>query len=185
MRLAALVFPGQEVTVDLAGQVRFAYDEEFLYVAFQVEDDGSVLYGGDALEYFLGDSPQLSLDSELLGDFAETQRSADDWQIDFYPDPASPEAVLWELGALSSRSFAEASVAVTRDGANYVLEAALPWQGFGLAPQAGDRFGLAANVNDNDTPETDAQECIISTAAQRTWNDPTTWGTLFLLPPNE
>ena len=38
------------------------------------------------------------------------------------------------------------------------------------------------NINDNDTPGSNAQECIISTAPQRRWDDPTTWGTLFLKP---
>jgi hypothetical protein len=177
-------YSGQENLVDLSAQVRFAYDEQFLYMAFQVEDDGYVSYSGPAREYFLGDSPQLSLDMDLLGDFPDTARSEDDWQIDFYPDPTRPTAVLWQLASLSSREFEEASVAVSFEGADYFLEAALPWRSLGVTAQPGDRYGLAANVNDNDTPNTNAQECIISTAPERTWNNPTTWGTLLLQPPS-
>lgn len=175
-------FPGAEGADDLNGQVLFAYDEQFLYVAFQVDDDGFVGYSGNKQEYFLGDSPQLSLDMELLGDYDDTDRSQDDWQVDFYPQPNAPLAVLWQLGSLSSRDFEEASVAAATTGSGYFVEAALPWRSLGAAPQPGDRLGLAANVNDNDTPGTNAQECIISTAPQREWNDPTTWGTLFLRP---
>ncbi len=178
-------FPNAAGSEDLSGQVRFAYDEEFLYVAFDVIDDGFVPYSGDDQNYFLGDSPQLSLDMNLLGDFADARRSADDWQVDFYPDPDEPIIVLWQLGSLSVRPFEEASVAVQFDEANYVLEAALPWRSFGITAEIGDQFGLAANINDNDTPDTDAQECIISTAANRLWNDPTTWGSLFLEPDGE
>lgn len=179
-------YPGGEALVDLSGQVRFVYDADFLYVAFQVEDDGYVGYSGDGQEYFLGDSPQLSLDLDLLGDYTEPNRNNDDWQVDFWPDPAAPQAVLWQLGSLSARPFEEARVASRFDGANYFLEAVLPWRSFGLAaPEPGTRIGLAANINDNDTPNTNAQECIISTAPQREWNNPTSWGILLLEPAPE
>jgi hypothetical protein len=73
-------------------------------------------------------------------------------------------------------------VAVSSTTSGYLVEAALPWASFGISPQPGDRLGLAANVNDNDTPGSNAQECIISTAPQRVWDNPTTWGALFLSP---
>lgn len=167
---------------DLSGQVLFAYDAQSLYVAYQVVDDGFVGYSGADQQYFLGDAPQLSLDMELLSDYTDPERSRDDWQIDFFPDPASPLAVLWQLGTLSSRQFEEASVAARQTDEGYILEAAIPWISLGIIPQPGDRIGLAANINDNDTPDSDAQECIISTAPQWVWNDPTTWGTLLLQP---
>lgn len=178
-------FPGREALIDLSGQVRFAYDADFLYVAFQIEDDGYVGYSGLEQQYFLGDSPQLSLDMDLLGDYTDSGRSDDDWQIDFSPEPSAPRAVLWQLAALSSRNFEEARVASSFSGANYFLEAALPWRSLGATPQPGDQIGLAANVNDNDTPATNAQECIISTAPRREWNNPTTWSILVLQPPTE
>lgn len=168
--------------IDLGGQVHFAYDETNLYVAFQVDDDGYVKYSGDDETYFLGDSPQLSLDMDLLGDFNDGNRSADDWQVDFLPDLEASRVALWQLGTLTSRSFDEARVAVAPTETGYLLEAALPWASFSISPQPGDRLGIAANINDNDTPGTNAQECIISTAPEREWNVPTTWGTLLLRP---
>jgi hypothetical protein len=167
---------------DLGGQVHLAYDETNLYLAFQVDDDGYVRYSGDDETYFLGDSPQLSLDMDLLGDFNDGNRSADDWQVDFLPDLEASRVALWQLGALTSRSFDEAQVAVAPTETGYLLEAGLPWASFSVTPQPGDRLGLAANINDNDTPGTNAQECIISTAPEREWNVPTTWGTLLLRP---
>lgn len=173
-------FPGGTGGDDLSGQVLFAYDAQSLYVVYQVVDDGFVGYSGADRQYFLGDAPQLSLDMELLSDYTDTERNRDDWQIDFFPDPASPLAVLWQLGTLSSRQFEESSVAARRTDGGYILEAAIPWISLGVIPQPGDRIGLAANINDNDTPDSDAQECIISTAPQWAWNNPTTWGTLLL-----
>ncbi len=174
--------PDSAGRVDLAGQVRLAYDERNLYVAFQVEDDGYVGYSGAGENYFLGDSPQLSLDMDLPGDINEAVRNQDDWQVDFLPEPGSPRVALWQLGSLTSRQFDEAQVAVTSTPTGYFLEAALPWQSFGLSPQSGERLGIAANINDNDTPGTNVQECIISTAPERQWDNPTTWGTLLLKP---
>jgi len=175
-------FPDSSLTTDLAGQVRFAYSDQNLYVAFRVDDDGYVGYAGGGENYFLGDSPQLSLDLDLTGDFDDAGRSQDDWQVDILPDGESPQVALWQLGSLTSGPFAEAQVAVTATDTGYVVEAALPWESFGVSPQAGDRLGIAANINDSDTPGSNAQECIISTAPQRRWDDPTSWGTLFLRP---
>jgi hypothetical protein len=131
----------------------------------------------------MGDSPQLSLDMDLQGDYSEAVRNQDDWQIDFLPDAAAPQVALWQLGSLSSRLFEEARVAVSLTPGGYLLEAALPWTSLGTSPQPGERLGVAANVNDNDTPGTNGQECIISSAPERQWDDPTTWGTLLLVPP--
>ncbi len=175
-------FPDSGRSVDLAGQVRFAYDDQNLYVAFQVDDDGYVGYSGDGESYFLGDSVQLSLDLDLLGDFNETGRNQDDWQVDFLPDPESPRVGLWQLGSLTSRRFGEAQAIVSLTETGYLVEAALPWPSFGVTLQPGDRLGLAANVNDNDTPGRNTQECIISSAPQRRWDDPTSWGSLLLRP---
>ncbi len=176
-------YPNSNLPTDLAGRVRFAYDNTFLYVAFQVDDDGYVGYSGEDQTYFLGDSPQLSLDMDFLGDYGDASRNSDDWQVDFLPTPDAPQIILWQLGSLSARPFAEAQVAVTPTASGYFLEAALPWSAFNLSPKAGDRLGLAANINDNDSPNTNSQECIISTAPDRQWDVPSTWGTLLLSPP--
>lgn len=176
-------YPDSATGTDLTAQVGFAYDEQNLYVAFRVEDDGLVSYTGAGENFFMGDSPQLSLDMDLQGDYSETNRNQDDWQIDFLPDAAAPRVALWQLGSLSSRLFEEARVAISLTPGGYLLEAALPWPSFGTSLQPGQRLGVAANVNDNDTPGTNSQECIISTAPERQWDDPTTWGTLLLVPP--
>ena len=175
-------YPNSTRSIDLTGRVRLAYDDQNLYVAFQVEDDGFVGYAGNGETYFLGDSPQLSLDMDLNGDINDPNRTSDDWQVDFLPEPESPRVALWQLGSLSSRPFTEAQMAVTLTETGYLLEAALPWRSFNLSPRPGDRLGLAANLNDNDTPGSNTQECILSTAPQRQWDNPTTWGTLFLRP---
>jgi hypothetical protein len=174
--------------VDLAGHVRFAWDENYLYVAFVVVDEIIVPYSGTDQRYFLGDAPQLLLDVDLPGDFRQSTLSADDLQIDLYANlleaqgPTTGRAALWQLDILRARDFKEAQVAAAPATIGSFLEAALPWKSLGFTPQPGASLGLAASVSDNDTPRSNTQECMISTAPQRDWQNPTTWGTLILTP---
>jgi hypothetical protein len=170
---------------DLSGRVQFAYNGQYLYVAFVVNDDGFIPYTGDDERYFLGDSPQLMLDLDLNGDFDDANLSADDIQIDLLPTVAAPKAAIWYLNTLTSRLMSGATVAVRPTDTGYFLEAALPWQELGRLPNPGDRLGIVASVSDNDSSGTNAQECIISTSPQRDWRNPTTWGTLLLRPQSQ
>ena len=63
------------------------------------------------------------------------------------------------------------------------LETAVPWTALGVEPQPGLVLGLAASVSDDDTEAENDQECMISTAPNRDWQDPTTWGSLLLADP--
>ncbi len=175
-------YPDSENQTDLAGQVLFAYNNQNLYVAFVVDDDGLVTYTGGDDRIFLGDAPQLLLDLDLNGDFDDTQLSGDDAQIDILPNVVEPQAVLWNLGTLTSSQLAGGQIAVLPADTGYFLEAAIPWSELGIAPQPGDRLGIVASINDNDTPDTNVQECIISTSPQRDWRNPATWGTILLAP---
>jgi hypothetical protein len=175
-------FPGNELAVDLAGEVLFAYDDTYLFVAFQITDDGFVPYSGADNRFFLGDSPQLLIDLDLDGDSSDPNLSEDDVQIDFLPQTETSRATLWQLSTLTSGLLADAQTVMTPTATGYVLESAVPWAVLGGAPQPGDRLGVVASVNDNDTPVANNQECIIATAVQRDWQNPTTWGTLLLMP---
>lgn len=170
---------------DLAARVIFTHDDAYLYVAFVVEDDGFVGYTGQDLRFFLSDAPQLLLDLDLDGDANTARVNGDDKQIDFrvgVEKPGdSPVMAFWDLGpgrALARLLDAPVAAMVTENG--YFLEAAIPWEVLGIEPSAGLRLGVAASVSDNDTPGTNIQECMISAAPARDWEDPTTWGVLTL-----
>ncbi|MCB0210964.1 MAG: hypothetical protein KDJ52_16610, partial [Anaerolineae bacterium] len=175
-------FPNAGSLTDLSARMQLAFNEEFLYVAFITNDDGLVTYSGSDDRLFLGDSPQLLLDLDLNSDFDDAKLSADDVQIDFLPDTTAPRAAFWQLSSLTSRPFVNASVAVTLTDTGYFLEAALPWQGMGFTPRQGDRIGIVVSVSDNDTPGSNAQQCIVSTSPARDWQNPGTWGTALLMP---
>jgi hypothetical protein len=190
----ALFSPNYGPEDDLFAVVWFAYDDNYLYTAFVVQDEGFVPYTGPDLRFFLGDAPQLLLDTDLPGDYHDTGLNADDLQIDFHPGwpqrDLPPRAVLWQLSTQRPRELTEAVVAVGprvglfwRGELGYFLEAAVPWKALGVVPKPGLTLGLVASVSDNDTANTNNQECMISTDPRRNWRDPTTWGTLILIEP--
>lgn len=192
--------PGPEAEVDLEAEVAFAYDLEHLYALFIVQDESFAPYRGESTFVFLGDAPQLILDLDLAGDFSDSSNSRDDVEFDLHPGFAFPSedddefpheirgayAVYWnlgdflEIGVQASQRDPRVIVdsRLTSDG--YVLEAAIPWEVLGVSPQPGATFGIAASVSDNDDPESDAQQCMISSAPARDFRNPQTWGTLFL-----
>jgi hypothetical protein len=178
-------YPNAGSRTDLSGQVQLAYDEQYLYTAFRVEDDGLLPYSGSDDRFFLGDSPQLLLDLDLNSDFNDINLSADDIQIDLKPAPEASQAVLWQLSSLLSRPIEGAIVVTVPTNTGYFLEAALPWGAMSTIARPGDTLGVVASISDNDTPSADAQECIVSTSPQRDWRNPTTWGTVFLQPAGQ
>jgi hypothetical protein len=88
--------------------------------------------------------------------------------------------VIWRLKDLQVRALGEAALATRQDDTGYTVEARIPWKSLAIAPEPGLTLGIAASVSDNDTPDTAVQECMISTAPQRDWQRPLTWGTLVL-----
>lgn len=186
-------YTASDFGTDLFGQVRFAYDAQYLYAAFLVNDEFFKGYDGRDQAFFLGDSPQLLLDLDLYNDFSDTKNSADDIQLDFHPGfgqagalAVPPAAALWRLHTSppTSTVLRNALVAAipieTANGPGYFLETAVPWSVLGVNPQPEQQYGLAASISDDDTADGNDQECMISTAPNRDWQDPTTWGTLLL-----
>lgn len=193
--------PSFDVNVDLAAQVMFAYDSDYLYVLYLVQDESYAPYMGNDNRLFLGDSPQLIVDTDLAGDFDITTDNKDDIQYDFHPGYADstgnhdlplyylygPHAVFWNLGDAIAQGLAASRNAtevimgswMTLDG--YGLEVAIPWGNLNYSGVPGGSFGVAPSVSDNDDPQISAQQCMISGAPFRNYLNPTTYGTLFLI----
>jgi hypothetical protein len=170
---------------DLAARVIFAHDERYLFVAFLVEDDGFVGFTGTDRRFFMSDAPQLLLDLDLEGDAETTRVNGDDKQIDFrvgVEEPGDrPAIAFWDLGPGQAVSRPlDAPIAAVATETGYFLEAAIPWEALGIEPADELRLRVAASVSDNDTPDTNVQECMISTAPKREWDNPTTWDVLRL-----
>lgn len=170
---------------DLAASWWVAWDDVYLYFAFNVSDDIHAQNQSGNLT-FRGDSLELQIDIDRPGDFGP-RLSPDDFQVSLSPGDfggLSPSAWLFQGTGSGDMLDAPAghtivvSARPTADG--YTLEAAIPWTDLGLTPTPGLVIGLAVNANDNDRPGAAVQELMKSNVPTRRFGDPTTWGTLTL-----
>lgn len=168
---------------DVSGKVWMGWDATFLYLLVKVVDDVFVQESSGILLY-QGDSVEVQLDGDLAGDFTSRVYNDDDWQFGLSPGnllTANPQWQWWSYrGAPGPGTIQMAAV---RDSDGYSLAAAIPWSMVKVTPAAGNTYGLAVNLNDNDTPGTLEQKSIVSTSPVRQLNDPTSWGTLQLDGP--
>lgn len=174
---------GWDGTEDLTAVWRLAWDEEYLYVAVDVEDDVHV-QTQTGNQIFRGDSVEIQLDTDPAANAASV--NPDTFQIIFSPGDFAglpPSAFRFQGtdgGRLVDAPDHSVTVAAQRTAGGYQLEASIPWRDVDVAPEPGMELGLALNANDNDTPGTGVQEVMMSNAPGRTLTDPRTWGTLRL-----
>ncbi len=173
-------------TDDVTAVWRIGWDNTNLYIGVIVEDDSHVqINTGNQL--FRGDSVSLQIDTSAA-DNGIGQVSPDDYQLDFSPGNFTtlPAAVFRFQGTEDNRMLDALGhsirVQAQPTGNGYIIEAAIPWNDLSTQPEAGQVLGAALNVTDNDTPGTAVQEVFYSHVSTRTFRDPTTWGTLTLMP---
>lgn len=161
-----------------------AWDANKLYLAAYVKDDVFVQnQSGEQL--FRGDSLELLFDTNLAADSHVTTADADDYQLGISPggltngnNPA-PQAYLW-LPTARRGTPAGVTVASSKVGDGYMVEAAIPWSLLGASPYSGARYGFALSTSDNDVAGQALQQTLLSSVVGRIFSNPTTWGTLVL-----
>ncbi|MCC7358960.1 MAG: LCP family protein [Anaerolineales bacterium] len=175
-----------EGPADLAAVYNVAWDEEYLYLALDINDttfvheaSGDQLYRGDGLE--------LWFDAQLAADGGSHELNADDFQLGLSPGNLTsfvggPEAYLWQPAA-RAQAGPSVIIAPRLGNGNYTLEAAVPWALFGVTPSAGQQFGFALTLNDDDTPGSAEQQTQVTNRKGQRLSDPTTWGVLVLDAP--
>jgi len=168
--------------IDLSANVMVTWDESYLYVGARVKDDQ---YHQNATGKYLfrGDSVEILLDTRVGADYYLNVLSDDDYQLGVSPGNPSkgnnPEAYLWyPAGVAGPRSNVSIGVMGTANG--YHIELAIPWGLFGVNPYAGQHFGFAFSVSDNDTGSENVQQSMISNVPTRYLPQPMTWGDLTL-----
>lgn len=175
---------GWDQTDDVRAIWQLGWDQGNLYVAVRVEDDTHVqTESGSTI--FKGDGVSLQVDTQRTADFGPGL-SPDDFQINLSPGDfaGNPMGTYryrgTDSGELTDSPGHNISLSTVRSGEGYTLEAAIPWNDLGIAPEPGLQLGIALNVNDNDTPGTAVQEVMKSHVATRKYSDPTSWGTVTL-----
>ena len=168
---------------DLAGAWNIAWDADNLYLAVDVNDTTFVqLSNGASLN--LGDSLELRLDAQLAADGSSTVLNDDDFRLGISPGNllaavGGPEAYLW-LPAPLARAVPEAAVGARLISGGYALEMAIPWKLFGISPSAGQTFGLALALNDDDSPGSPVLQTQVTNRKEQDPANPRTWGILLL-----
>jgi hypothetical protein len=170
---------------DLSGRAMVGWDENNLYLGIRVLDQKYV-QNASGTNLFKGDSLDILLDTNVSSDFYLAALNNDDFQLGISPGSPSPneepEAYLWfPKGQEGSKG--NIAIAARARGDGYVVEVAVPWSLFDVKPSNGQHFGFAYSISDNDNPDQNRQESMVSFVPIRTLTDPTTWGDLTLVKP--
>jgi len=167
---------------DLEASFHIGWDDDNLYIAVKVRDDKYV-QNATGENIFKGDSLEVLLDTKLQDDFFYTKLSPDDFQLGINPGRPDPggakEAYLWFPSNIAGQRSSVKIASRLEDGV-YRVEAAIPWSVFEISPVAGRHYGFALSVSDNDNPDQNLQQSMISNVPTRYLADPTTWGDLRL-----
>ncbi|MBB3113343.1 hypothetical protein FHS18_005455 [Paenibacillus phyllosphaerae] len=131
---------------DLSGEVRLAYDEEYLYLAANIKDDTQA-QSETAGRIWMGDSVQIALSQGAPG---EQQRWS---ELGLALTPEGPQLYRWS-GGLGEQPglIGNAQIQVKRDEASKltVYELALPWSEITPIGPDDTILGFSFLVNDND-----------------------------------
>jgi hypothetical protein len=166
---------------DLSGTFFLGYDATNLYLAVQVRDDKYVQVSSGRNMY-LGDDVEIQFDANLVTDFSSTSLTSDDYQIGLTAGnfgTVAPQAYRWYPRSAEG-SLTAVVVKAKQVGDGYALEAKIPWTVFGVTPVAGNKYGFAISLSDDDQAGTAVQQSMVSSVGTRKLLNPTTWGTLVL-----
>jgi hypothetical protein len=170
---------------DHSGWFMIGWDWNNLYIGAYIRDTVYVQNAsGDQL--YKGDSVEVLLDANLLGDYYLAELSADDYQIGLSPGKPNisvvPEAFVWFPSSKTGGS-TDVKVDARASDEGYVLEASIAWKLFGISPAGGQRYGFCLSSSDNDNASENVQQSMISNVSTRWLTDPKTWGNLILKNP--
>ena len=169
---------------DLEGAFGAVWDDTYLYISVKVTDDSyNQRKSGEML--YLGDSVEILIDGNLYGDYYVQGLDGDDFQIGLSAGNAAasinPEAYIWfPTSKKGTSTKIQMSKVFETESHIYRVEAAIPWSLLGVTPKSGLHIGFAVSISDNDQPEANVQDTMISTTAYRNFLNPDTWGELIL-----
>lgn len=170
-------------TEDITAVWRLGWDANNLYFIVTVADNIHVQTQTGS-QIFRGDSVEIQLDTNLP--HTNTQWDTETFQMDFSPGDFAtlpPSVYGWQgaAGGGTQDTFEyTVQLQAQRTATGYMIEAAIPWHDLALIPSPGLVIGLALNITDTDTPGASVQEVFMSTAPNRVFSNPATWGTLTL-----
>lgn len=166
---------------DLSGTGWIAWNQSYLMLAARVRDDIHV-QTQVGRQMFRGDSVELWLDTNLIGDFDEERGNADDWHFGVSPGnfrELRPEGVVYRPDGNEDQS-GRIRVRAEPASGGYTLEAVIPWDVLDVDPYEGLALGYAIDLSDNDLPDIAEQQTQVASITGFRWNVPPTFGNLIL-----
>ncbi|MFA6599808.1 MAG: glucoamylase family protein [Candidatus Omnitrophota bacterium] len=133
---------------DLSAKVRFAWDEQALYLALNVTDD-SVIARRNGRNIWQDDLVELYIDP--AGDGLRW-RDSQDFQIGFRPTPGEETVEFWSWfqGDESHRRGQAVAARGYVHEKGYSVEASVRWEFLGIEPAPGKEVRLSVGINDID-----------------------------------
>ncbi len=168
---------------DLSGYACYGWDDENIYIGFNINDDAIVQkYTGANL--WKGDHVELWFDTQLQLDFDSNQAGDDDFQLGISPGDFKdipPDLTIFAPPTSPDQYANLVEYQVIRTGSGYAGEIKIPakvLKGLRLAP--GQSIGATFEPSDTDTPGGSDQEMMMSSAPQSSsnWGNPTLWNNL-------
>lgn len=170
---------------DLSGSVMLGWDDDNLYLGVKVKDN-QYAQNASGANLFKGDSLEILLDEDLVGDFSSTILNTDDFQLGISPGSPTvgdnPQAFLWYPSSKTGKR-SQVIIAAIPIAGGYQVEAAIPWSIFSITPVHGQHFGFSFSISDNDNISKDIQQSMVSNVGTRVLTNPTSWGELTLIKP--
>lgn len=168
---------------DLQASYIVGWDSTYLFLGFKVRDE---IYAQNAsgANIYQGDSLDILIDTNFLGDLNTTSVSLDDYQIGISPGNPSTtgtrSAFLWQPAGIAGDRSSQIIVASVGGDGIYRVEVAIPWSMLGVTPSSGLQLGFLVSVSDNDDRSANVQESMVSAYRGRNIYNPTTWGAITL-----
>jgi hypothetical protein len=183
---------------DCSGTVVAGWNKDFLFIGVRVKDDKYVQEATKE-KIYLGDSIEILFDRYVSADYSLHAMTSDDYQLGISPGqygittcmilngkvstgctPQPPQAYLWFPKADAGK-VPEVKIGALEGSSGYQVEFKIPWSLLGVTnPKAGDHYGFAISISDNDKAGTLNQQTVVSNVPGRFYADPTTWGDLYL-----
>lgn len=156
-------------TSDLSGTFKVVWDNTYLYVLADVNDDTKM---NDSPDAYNDDAPEIYID---INNDKATSYGSNDVQY----------TLGWNDGAVigvnpSGRSSANITYSISSKTAGYVLEARIPWSTLQGSPVVGQLVGFDFMINDDDDGSDRDGKLSWNATTDDAWQNPSLFGTMIL-----
>jgi len=184
---------GRTGGVDNTAKVKLAWDDTYLYAAYDVTDTEllAVQTTRDAANIYQDDGVELYVDPQGDGAGA-TSMTATDYQVlsnileamsDYNGDGAGGKDGSWIANSLLAQAAANGSVNASGTDTGYAVELRISWSDLGVTPSAGHFMRIDPVVDDRDGAGPPPTQSFDWAGLSGNYNQPSAWKDVRLVNP--